>query len=622
LLAVAVLCAGPLSADNVSDLKAFMDAWELSKANSILAADLDDNGRVDREDALLALKRFLGVESPPEPQVKDEVEVLAAGVAIVDANADSVTLSGDVPEITPGEVLVSAAGQGLLRKAVSVTAAGNTTVVQTAPATIEDVFEDADILVSKDLGADDFSKVTATAAGVRVRPGQVTPQGSMTVDFDLDDVPLIGSQSDPRAYVHGTASLTLGLNISIRVKLFRGVTRLTFGPYLKADFNAHLVAHKRCEFTTKTKIAEMWGTPFIIMAGPVPLVFTPKLHVYITFSGRADAGLEIVTNGSLSANCGIQYSGGWSTYSNFDRTANLPTITNMHANFSGRAALLCPEASIKLYGVAGPYVSADLPYAGFTYSLITSPPGHHIKAVVGVTGRIGAKVEILGSTLADCHFDAGKEWVLWDRHYALATGNLPVNITFAPSMPAGVRSVRLEATQYLETRTATLTPANLRTTVAGLYEGPARLRARAYENADPTGIVLACGVRNVTVVPGTNDEVTIVLSAPGSGEGDGTGGGGYVSDEWVGRDGGVYVWVPPGEFDMGDDDGGLGPSMPKHRVRITRGFWLSKYEVTLRQYAGLQTRLQFVRCGTRPQGEAITSQLGSLPDPVLRQRLF
>ena len=54
------------------------------------------------------------------------------------------------------------------------------------------------------------------------------------------------------------------------------------------------------------------------------------------------------------------------------------------------------------------------------------------------------------------------------------------------------------------------------------------------------------------------------------------------------QDGAAQVWVPAGKFVMGVDD----PQMvyehaerPPHEVRITRGFWMDKYEVTNAQYA-------------------------------------
>ncbi len=50
------------------------------------------------------------------------------------------------------------------------------------------------------------------------------------------------------------------------------------------------------------------------------------------------------------------------------------------------------------------------------------------------------------------------------------------------------------------------------------------------------------------------------------------------------KDGAVMVWVPAGEFDMGSSDGN-DDEKPVHRVRITKGFWLYKTEVTHAMYA-------------------------------------
>ena len=66
--------------------------------------------------------------------------------------------------------------------------------------------------------------------------------------------------------------------------------------------------------------------------------------------------------------------------------------------------------------------------------------------------------------------------------------------------------------------------------------------------------------------------------------------GARVGEEITGPDGGRYVWVPAGEFMMGsedyDDEGSedYDDEKPVHRVRLTRGFWLSKCQVTNAQY--------------------------------------
>jgi formylglycine-generating enzyme required for sulfatase activity len=49
------------------------------------------------------------------------------------------------------------------------------------------------------------------------------------------------------------------------------------------------------------------------------------------------------------------------------------------------------------------------------------------------------------------------------------------------------------------------------------------------------------------------------------------------------KDGAELVWVPPGSFRMGSDDGDT-DEKPVHEVRITQGYWLYRTEVTHEQY--------------------------------------
>ena len=44
------------------------------------------------------------------------------------------------------------------------------------------------------------------------------------------------------------------------------------------------------------------------------------------------------------------------------------------------------------------------------------------------------------------------------------------------------------------------------------------------------------------------------------------------------------IWIPPGEFIMGSDKYSTPGEKPSHRVRITKGFWVGKYEVTQEQW--------------------------------------
>ncbi|MBX3471172.1 MAG: SUMF1/EgtB/PvdO family nonheme iron enzyme [Planctomycetes bacterium] len=57
---------------------------------------------------------------------------------------------------------------------------------------------------------------------------------------------------------------------------------------------------------------------------------------------------------------------------------------------------------------------------------------------------------------------------------------------------------------------------------------------------------------------------------------------GAGAGEWVhDKTGTVLVWAPPGTFQMGSEEE---RERPVHEVRLTKGFFLGKHEVTLKQY--------------------------------------
>jgi len=74
--------------------------------------------------------------------------------------------------------------------------------------------------------------------------------------------------------------------------------------------------------------------------------------------------------------------------------------------------------------------------------------------------------------------------------------------------------------------------------------------------------------------------------------------GSHAGEETTGPDGGTYVWVPAGEFMMGSTDRDIEHAVkylgaqrewvkreqPAHEVRISKGFWLAKHQVTNARY--------------------------------------
>ena len=74
-----------------------------------------------------------------------------------------------------------------------------------------------------------------------------------------------------------------------------------------------------------------------------------------------------------------------------------------------------------------------------------------------------------------------------------------------------------------------------------------------------------------------------------------------------------YAWIPPGEFWMGcaPSDSDCNPDeRPRHRVRLTKGFWLSRAETTVGAYG----RYADSTGRSRPRAPSFTQ---SRSDPVV-----
>lgn len=93
------------------------------------------------------------------------------GSVTVSAVTDtSVTLTGKVPSLKPGDILMSQKGQGLLRSVTAVSQAAGVTTVTTAPAVVTDAVEQCDASFSKAFSSTDVTSFTPGIDGTTLTP--------------------------------------------------------------------------------------------------------------------------------------------------------------------------------------------------------------------------------------------------------------------------------------------------------------------------------------------------------------------------------------------------------------------------------------------------------------------
>lgn len=121
----------------------------------------------------------------------------------------------------------------------------------TEPAALTDVFQQADIELNEDLGADDFASITALEPGVTIngigttgslqsarrsrslRSSQLQAEGTSGVALQIKfaSLGIKGSSGRQQATLNGTASVELGLDTDIQVR-FKPQPEVTYARFL------------------------------------------------------------------------------------------------------------------------------------------------------------------------------------------------------------------------------------------------------------------------------------------------------------------------------------------------------------------------------------------------------
>jgi len=331
----------------------------------------------------------------------DAVVIPNDGSVIVEGQTtDEVVLSGDVPPLSPGDILLSTIGEGFLRKieSVHVSAAdvGPAQVqIQTSPATLEEAIEDADIHFSQALGAEDFTSAEPLLEGVvvpQVGPAASPSAGPLVVDINATLLDQGG----------GTVTLTGSISFTPTVIFNLDVSDFYLNSLesaLRVDMQSDLTLDAKVTGSLQKEVplAQFYGAP--IPVPPTPIILVPKLTVVVGLEGEVTVGIETGFEFEGWAKAGLAYADGSWTPS-----------TGVGHNFTFYPPSPYIEASLKAYGgikesllimgVAGPYVYQHA-YAEVVAELYSGESVVVGDAWIGLEAGAGVHVDILGWELVD-----------------------------------------------------------------------------------------------------------------------------------------------------------------------------------------------------------------------------
>ncbi len=355
-------------------------------------------------------KKTTDPEPEPEPTeiiVADITKVMDAetrsAISGLDTTNYTFTFSGEsglISDLKVGDILVDSASEfaqyGYLRKVTRIeTGKGETTVFTTQAGLTEAVLKGSIDFNSGLLKTNQIARMEL-ADGVKLKSLKNTDFTVFDMDYDLT----FGSGTD-QVTVHGATSLDMGvffkfnwdycilcLPPEVTIELFES------GVEISQSATINVVSHYGASINQRIPVATFYFEPWTFAIGPVPVVFVPKIQLFVGVDGMLTAEFTVGASEAFSGRLGTRYtsSEGWSTIKEKTFTTDyyppkLDISMNMEANVG-------PEISLLLYGVAGPFTNVTA-CSLLEAELHTGTENWTLDYKVGVKSEVGIRVDVL-----------------------------------------------------------------------------------------------------------------------------------------------------------------------------------------------------------------------------------
>jgi len=309
-------------------------------------------------------------------------------------------------DVQVGQIIAIGAGPtapfGFLGKATAVSDENGSTAVSTVPVSLLQAVPQGSIDAVLSTGQAQASRARATTAAEK--PFSCDGSGSATITADASFSALLDFKADWRVF-GGLQSASLTANASA-------------GGSLTAEAQAAV----NCELK-KSKVVQFDGPTATVWVGPVPVVLTSQIIVYVDADAGANAAITSSVGTGFSASAGIGWtkSGGFAPIHTFNSHLSFqPPVLTANAHVAGD---LTPTVDVLLYGVAGPEIALK---AGLDLEAnTTANPWWTLTAPVDLTASL---------TVPDLNLSSPTLHV-YQHTFTLATAGGPLGGTAPPPPP-------------------------------------------------------------------------------------------------------------------------------------------------------------------------------------------
>ncbi len=332
---------------------------------------------------VVAIGLGLGCSAAPPAATDERVTVFPAEVAL-EIGGDHIAFARAGNEAlatrSAGDLVVSAQGEGFLRRVLAVRDDGDRIVLDTEPAALGDAVIDGDVAEALALNDDEGKADTHTLKliSVDVRGWRAIDSANLTVDVHRAALSLVP---------------TLDLDLAMRGRHLEH-----FEAVLSTQLDADLDLEVRARAGTIKPAITLWRSPpmiFYQQIGIVPVVETAVVSVGVRLEITARGDSRVRLKGSLRSvlAAGLRYvDGRWQRVADGSHalSGSLPAAELDVDQLDVRAYLFA-QLDVKFYDIAGPFINVG-PYVQVDHPL----GGDELSGQVGLYGEVGGALRVFG----------------------------------------------------------------------------------------------------------------------------------------------------------------------------------------------------------------------------------
>jgi 6-phosphogluconolactonase (cycloisomerase 2 family) len=316
---------------------------------------------------------------------------------IVEINADSITFTSTVPPLEVGDVVIK--GDGLsqfTRKILTIDQVNGQTIVTTGPVGFNDIFKEADIAETINLGPEFLSDLQPSIPGVSFgEPVQVLAQTTTEVaawelPVRFDDA-VVGQNGRGSIALNGTVFLRLAIKTDLKVG-FGGVERFALVPKVSIAGNLKATGSGSGDFRQEFPLCPEFSYPLVGFAG-IGLNLGGQL--LITVDGYIQSGGDVSVSGSVVMEGGVEATNNqWRPIYTFTPEFSV-SAPRFLSDATLNLSLIQPKLRVNLADMGEVYVNAQMLKLEAQARAVSSPqPGYDVRVYRNFALEAGARLAI------------------------------------------------------------------------------------------------------------------------------------------------------------------------------------------------------------------------------------